>query len=153
MKKILMVVCAMMFSVASFAQVGKSTASVHFDYMIDSPNNVGIGANYGYEFAQNVRGVAEFNYFFAKDGVSAWNGNVNVEYLFHLANSSVTIYPLAGLNVLGWSGDASDSKMGLNIGAGVEVPLTSSVTFKAEYNYKTQYDGKSTLSVGLVFPL
>ena len=24
---------------------------------------------------------------------------------------------------------------------------------KAEYNYKTQYDGKSTLSVGLVFPL
>ena len=127
MKKILMVVCAMMFSAASFAQVGKSTASVHFDYMIDSPNNVGIGANYGYEFAQNVRGVAEFNYFFAKDGVSAWNGNVNVEYLFHLANSSVTIYPLAGLNVLGWSGDASDSKMGLNIGAGVEVPLTSSV--------------------------
>lgn len=153
MKKILMVVCAMMFSVASFAQIGKSTASVHFDYMIDSPNNVGIGANYGYVFADNIRGVAEFNYFFAKNSQSAWNGNVNVEYLFNVSDA-VTIYPLAGLNVLGFSGgEKSDSKMGLNIGVGVEVPLSTNVAFKAEYNYKTQYDGLSTLNVGLVFPL
>ena len=154
MKKILMVVCAMMFSVASFAQSGKSTASVHFNYLLDSPNNLGIGANYGYEFAPNVRGVAQFDYFLKKDEVSYWNGNVNVEYLFHLANSKVTVYPLAGLNVWGsnWDG-GSDSKLGLNIGAGVEVPLSPNVAFKAEYNYKTQYDGFSTLNVGLVFPL
>ncbi len=153
MKKILMVVCAMMFSVASFAQSGKSTASVHFNYLLDSPNNIGFGANYGYEFAQNVRGVAQFDYFLKKDEVSYWNGNVNVEYLFHLSDV-VTVYPLAGLNVWGSSWDGgSDSKMGLNIGAGVEVPLSSSVAFKAEYSYKTQYNGLSTLNVGLVFPL
>ena len=154
MKKILMVISVMMFSLTSFAQAGSQQFSVHANYLLDSPNNFGIGANYGYEFAQNVRGVGQFDYYFKTDGASAWNGNVNVEYLFHIPNSTVTLYPLAGLNVFGWSTDGgSDSKMGLNIGAGVEVPISSAVTFKAEYNYKTQYDGKSTLSVGLVFPL
>ena len=154
MKKILMVISVMMFSLTSFAQMGKTTVGAHFDYMIDSPNNAGLGANVGYEFVNNVRGVAQFDYFFKKNGVSAWNINANVEYLFRIPNSSVILYPLAGLNVWGGSWDGgSDSKLGLNIGAGVEVPLSSSVAFKAEYNYKTQYDGFSTLNVGLVFPL
>lgn len=153
MKKFLMIACVMMFSITSFAQVGKTTVSAHFDYMIDSPNNCGIGANIGYEFIQNVRGVAQFDYFFKKDGVSLWNVNVNAEYLFRIPNSSIIIYPLAGVNVLGWSGDSSDSKLGLNLGAGVEIPLNSSLGFKAEYNYKTQYDGKSFINFGLVFPL
>ena len=152
MKKILMVISVLMFSITSFAQVGKTTWSGHFNYMIDSPNNAGIGANVGYEFMNNVRGVAQFDYFFKKSGVSAWNVGVHAEYLFRIPSSPVIIYPLAGLNVLGWSGESSDSKLGLNIGAGIEVPLNSSLGFKAEYNYKTQYDGLSTLSLGLVFP-
>ena len=121
--------------------------------MIDSPNNAGLGANVGYEFMNNVSGVGQFDYFFKKDGVSAWNVNANVEYLFRIPNSTVILYPLAGLNVLGWTGDTSDSKLGLNIGAGIEVPLNSNLGFKVEYNYKTQYDGKSTLNIGLIFPL
>ena len=153
MKKILMVISVMMFSLTSFAQMGKTTVGAHFDYMIDSPNNAGLGANVGYEFVNNVRGVAQFDYFFKKNGVSAWNINANVEYLFRIPNSSVILYPLAGLNVLGWSGEGSDSKLGLNLGAGVEIPINSSLGIKAEYNYKTQYDGMSTLSLGLVFPL
>ena len=152
MKKILMVVCAMMFSVASFAQVGKSTASVHFDYMIDSPNNIGIGANYGYEFAQNVRGVAEFNYFLKKDHVSYWNVEVNANYLFRLA-SAFTLYPLAGIDLLGCKvGDYSDSKLGLNLGVGAEYQLSNNLALKLEYNYKTQYDGYSLLKFGVVIP-
>ena len=153
MKKILMIISVMMFSMTSFAQVGTTSVGVHFDYMIDSPKNPGIGANVGWEFMDNVRGVAQFDYFFKKDGVSAWNVNVNAEYLFRIADGKFSIYPLAGVNVLGWSGDInSDSKLGLNIGAGVEVPLASSVSFKAEYVYKTQYNGISTLNLGLVFP-
>ena len=153
MKKNLMIVCVMMFSMASFAQVGRTTVSGLFNYMIDSPNNCGLGANIGYEFIQNVRGVAQFDYFFKKDGISLWNVNVNAEYLFRIPNSSVIIYPLAGVNVLGWNGEGSDSKLGLNLGAGVEIPLNSSLGFKAEYNYKTQYDGNSFINFGLVFPL
>lgn len=154
MKKILMVISVMMFSLSSFAQVGKTTFSGHFNYLLDSPNNCGLGANVGYVFADNVRGVAQFDYYFNKDGASMWNPNVNVEYLFQLPNTKFTLYPLAGLNVVGWSYDeGSDSKLGLNIGVGMEFPLSPNVAFKAEYCYKTQYDGLSTLNVGLVFPL
>jgi len=153
MKKIVMGICALMLSVASYAQVGKTTISGHFNYLLDSPNNCGIGANIGYEFAENVRGVAQFDYYFNKDHVSFWNPNINVEYLFHISNSKFTVYPLAGLNVMGWSYDeGSDSKLGLNIGCGMEYPLNANLSFKCEYCYKTQYDGHSTLNVGLVFP-
>ena len=44
MKKFLMIVSVMMFSMTSFAQVGKTTFGAHFNYMIDSPNNAGLGA-------------------------------------------------------------------------------------------------------------
>lgn len=153
MKKFLMVISVMMWSLTSFAQVGKTTISGHFNYLLDSPNNCGIGANIGYEFAENVRGVAQFDYYFNKDHVSMWNPNVNVEYLFRLPKTNFIIYPLAGLNVVGWSGDgSSDSKLGLNIGCGVEFPLNDNLSFKCEYCYKTQYEGLSTLNVGLVFP-
>lgn len=154
MKKFLMIVSVMMFSLTSFAQMGKTTVSGHFNYMLDSPNNCGLGANVGYEFAQNWRGVAQFDYYFRKDATSAWNVGVNAEYLFRIPNSSVIIYPLAGLNVLGWNhSETSDSKLGLNIGAGVEVPINSNIGFKAEYCYKTQGNGLSTINFGLVFPL
>ena len=153
MKKILMIISVMMCRLTSFAQLGKTTISGHFNYLLDSPNNCGIGANIGYEFAENWRGVAQFDYYFNKDHASAWNPTVNVEYLFPLADGKFIVYPLAGLNVMGWSYDeGSDSKLGLNIGCGFEMPLNNNLSFKCEYCYKTQYDGKSTLNVGLVFP-
>ena len=153
MKKFLMVISVMMFSMTSFAQVGKTTFSGHFNYLLDSPNNCGIGANIGYEFAENVRGVAQFDYYFNNKGVSLWNPNVNVEYLFRIPSSNFMIYTFAGLNVLGQSFDGgSDSKLGLNIGCGMEYALNANLSFKAEFCYKTQYNGFSTLNVGLVFP-
>ena len=63
MKKLLFAICMMLVSASSFAQQGTATVGVHGDYMIDTPHNFGIGANVGYEFLNNVRGVAEFNYF------------------------------------------------------------------------------------------
>lgn len=156
MKKLFFVICMMLMSVATFAQQGKMTVGVHGNYMIDSPNNFGIGANIGYELIDNVRGVAEFNYFFKKDYVSYWNVDVNAEYLFKVGDA-FTIYPLAGVALLGYKvdsdlGGASDSKLGLNIGAGVEYQVSSSLALKAEYNYKTQWDGGSFLKFGVVFP-
>ena len=92
-------------------------------------------------------------YFFKKDYVSYWNVEVNAEYLFKVGDA-FTIYPLAGIDLLGISveGGGSDSKMGLNLGAGVEYQLSSNLALKAEYNYKTQYDGWSLLKFGVVIP-
>ena len=80
-----------LISASSFAQQGKTSVGIHGNYMIDSPNNVGIGANIGYELIDNLRGVAEFNYFFKKDYVSYWNLEANVEYLFHLADNKLIL--------------------------------------------------------------
>ena len=153
MKKLLFAICMMFVSASSFAQ-GPATIGIHGTYLTDSPNNVGIGANLGYEFVKNVRGVAEFNYMLKKDYVSYWNLEANAEYLFRLANGKFTIYPLAGLDVLGIKVEdgGSDSELGLNLGAGLEYAVTSNLSLKFEYNYKTSYDGWSLLKFGVVIP-
>jgi opacity protein-like surface antigen len=147
----------MLMSVATFAQQGKMTIGIHGDYKIDSPKNFGIGANIGHEVIDNVRGVAEFDYYLKKDHVSGWEVDVNAEYLFKLADGKFTVYPLVGINLFGqkveFAGVSdSDSKLGLNIGGGVEFKLMPSLALKCEYNYKTQYDGASFLKAGVVIP-
>lgn len=156
MKKLFMIACMMLASTAMFAEKGATTVGVHGAYIIDSPNNIGVGANVGYEIIDNLRGVAEFDYYLKKDNVSYWDVNVGAQYLFKLSDA-FTVYPTAGIDLLGSKVSvagysASDSKMGLNIGAGVEYQLSSSLALKAEYNYKTQYDGASFLKVGVVIP-
>lgn len=155
MKKLLFVLYMALFSTtSSFAQKGATTLGLHGAYLFDSPNNLGLGANIGYEFIDNLRGVAEFNYLFKKDYVSYWNIEANMEYLFRL-NRQFTLYPVLGLDFLGanWEGGGSKSKMGMNIGAGFEVGLSRSVGLNVEFNYKTQYDGYSLLKFGIVLPL
>ena len=110
MKKLLFAICMMFVSESSFSQ-GPATIGIHGTYLTDSPNNVGIGANLGYEFVKNVRGVAEFNYMLKKDYVSYWNLETNAEYA-----------------------------------------VTSNLSLKFEYNYKTSYDGWSLLKFGVVIP-
>jgi opacity protein-like surface antigen len=154
MKKLFFVICMMLMSVATFAQQGKMTVGIHGNYMIDSPKNFGLGANIGYEVIDNVRGVAEFNYLLKKDGFSYWNVELNGEYLFKLADGAFTIYPLVGIDLLGQKveGGSSDSKLGLNLGGGLEFQLMKNLALKAEYNYKTQYNGWSLLKFGIVIP-
>jgi opacity protein-like surface antigen len=166
MKKIFMIACMMLASTAMFAEKGATTVGVHGAYIIDSPNNIGVGANVGYEIIDNLRGVAELDYFLKKDDVSYWDVNVGAQYLFKLGDS-FAIYPTAGIDLLGFKasypevtymgqtvggGSHSDSKIGMNVGAGVEYQLSSSLAIKAEYNYKTQWDGSSFLKVGVVIP-
>ena len=153
MKKLFFVICMMLVSASTFAQAGSKTIGIQGNYMLDSPNNFGIGANFGYELIDNLRGVAEFNYLLKKDYVSWWNVEVNAEYLFRIGDA-VAIYPLAGIDFTGFSVEngGSDSKMGLNIGGGVEFALSGKLSLKAEYNYKTQYNGWSLLKFGVVIP-
>ena len=157
MKKLFFVVCMMLMSVSTFAQQGTCTAGGHVSLLLEDNKNVGIGAFVGYEVIDNVRGVAEFDYYFKKDYTSAWEVDLNAEYLFRVADGKFTIYPLVGINLFGYKWDVnghsdSDSKLGLNIGGGVEFKLTPSLALKAEYNYKTQYDGGSFLKAGVVIP-
>ena len=152
MKKLFIAMCMMLVSATSFAQKGQVEVGIHGGFILDSPNNLGIGANVGYMLTSNIRGVAEFNYFLKKDGVSFWNLEGNVEYLFKLSDE-FTVYPLVGLDFLGQTGDfGSDTRLGLNLGAGFEYNISSNLRLKAEFNYKTQGNGWSLLKAGVVIP-
>ena len=157
MKKLFFVISMMLMSVATFAQQGTCTAGAHASFLLEDNKNIGIGAFVGYEVIDNVRGVAEFDYYLKKDHVSGWEVDVNAEYLFKLADGKFTVYPLVGINLFGqkvefMGASDSDSKLGLNIGGGVEFKLMPSLALKCEYNYKTQYDGASFLKAGVVIP-
>ena len=101
MKKLFFVICMMLMSVSTFAQQGTTTVGAHVALLLENNKNVGIGANIGYEVINNLRGVAEFDYYFKKDYVSGWEVDLNAEYLFRLADGVVTIYPLVGVNLFG----------------------------------------------------
>lgn len=157
MKKVLFVMCMMLMSVSAFAQQGKMTVGVHGALLLQDNKNFGIGANIGYEVINNLRGVAEFDYYFKKDYTSGWEVDLNAEYLLRLADGMFTIYPLVGVNLFGQkfkyeSISESDSKIGMNIGGGVEFKVIPSLALKCEYNYKTQYSGASFLKFGVVIP-
>ena len=157
MKKLFFVISMMLMSIGAFAQQGTCTAGAHVSLLLQDNKNVGIGALVGYEVIDNVRGVAEFDYYFKKDYASGWEVDLNGEYLFRLADGMFTVYPLVGVNLFGWKFDYaghsdSDSKLGLNIGGGVEFKVMPSLSIKAEYNYKTQYNGYSLLKFGVVIP-
>ena len=156
MKKLFFVICMMLMSVATFAQQGTCTAGAHASLLLQDNKNVGIGVLVGYEVIDNVRGVAEFDYYFKKDLVSSWEVDLNAEYLFRIAGGQFTVYPLVGINLFGSKIDIPDvdgkSKLGMNIGGGVEFKLMPSLALKCEYNYKTQGDGASFLKAGVVIP-
>ena len=152
MKKLFIVMCMMLVSATSFAQKGQVEVGIHGNFMLDNNHNVGIGANVGYMLTSNIRGVGEFNYFFKKDLASHWNLEGNVEYLFHLSDE-FTLYPLVGLDFLSTSVDGnSDTRLGLNMGVGLEYNISSNLRLKGEFNYKTEANGWCLLKAGIVIP-
>ena len=82
MKKLFFVICMMLMSVSTFAQQGTMTVGAHGALGLNGNKNFGIGANIGYEVIDNVRGVAEFDYFLKKDYTTQWLVQLNAEYLF-----------------------------------------------------------------------
>ena len=131
---------------------------LHSDY-----KNLGLGVKGQYEFIDNVRGEASFNYYLKQDNVSMWELNANVHYLFRITDE-VTLYPLSGLTMLtakvesanfgGIKSSASDTNIGLNLGAGIEYPLSDSVKLNGEIKYQIVNDfDRPVISVGLTFAL
>ena len=122
----------------------------------DSYSNVGIGAKFQYNITDPIRLEGSFTYFFEKDYLSMWDLSANGHYLFPVADQ-VTVYPLAGLSILGYKtdtilGNYSDSELGLNLGGGIDYRLNDSVILNAELKYKTgdNWD-RLLLSVGVAF--
>jgi outer membrane protein X len=140
----------------------------------DSFTNFGIGAKFQYNVTNPLRLEGSFTYFLPKkEGVtglaetslSMWDLSVNGHWLFPVADK-VTVYPLAGLGVLGtsvsakvdlgelgnFSGSGSDTEIGLNLGGGVDLKLTDELFLNAELKYKVASTwGRLLISAGLAY--
>ncbi|MDR1563075.1 MAG: porin family protein [Dysgonamonadaceae bacterium] len=127
----------------------------------DSYTNVGIGAKFRYNVTAPLRLEGSFTYFLKKDYLNMWDLSVNGHWLFP-AGDRLTLYPLAGLGILGWKysydfgwgvdGSASDSDIAFDLGGGVDFTLTGNISLNAELKYKiADHWDRLLLSAGVTY--
>lgn len=123
---------------------------------------IGIQPRVVYTISGPWRAGADFNFFFDGDeGVSYWDLNLNGHYVFH-EQDNLSAYALAGLNffhvgvdydttIPGFD-DASDTDTGLNIGAGLQLPI-GKLSGLLEARYVLSDTDQLVLSACILFPI
>lgn len=109
-----------------------------------------------YTISDPWRGAADFVFYF--DGVedlSIWELNLNGHYTF-INDEKKTVYALAGLNFLKFNYDASstfadNSDTGLNLGAGLEIPISESIEFFSEARFSLGGSEQFFISAGVQY--
>ena len=159
MKKLL-IIALMAFvgmSVQAQSVKGDMAAGVNVAYGTkDGFSNFGLGAKFQYNFTDAIRIEPSATYFLKKDNVSMWDVNVNLHYLFNVAEK-IQLYPLAGASLVGVKADyglgsASDSKFGFNVGAGAQYWLTETFGLNFDFKYQIVSDmDRPVFSLGGVF--
>jgi|AntDeeMinimDraft_5_1070356.scaffolds.fasta_scaffold00337_12 outer membrane protein X len=132
--------------------------------------NIGIGANAEFGITDKISISPSFIYYFPKETgpikVTWWEINANANYYF-LQDEGFQVYGLAGLNYtnvnvksnidlgeLGaFSGDNSDGRFGLNLGAGANLNLDSNITPFAELKYVIIDGGQLVIAAGVRFKI
>ena len=144
MKKLLLLVCAAVMSLSASAQAGDKALGAQLLFG-SKTNNIGLGVKGQYYFTDQIRGEASFDYFLKNQGVSMWDINANVHYLFDVADK-IKVYPVAGLGYTNWSykyeyaghtiAEGSDGRIAINLGGGAEYELTKDLSVNAELKYQ-----------------
>ena len=160
MKKLLLLVCAAVMSLSASAQAGDKALGAQLVFG-SKTNSIGLGVKGQYYFTDQIRGEASFDYFFKNQGISMWDINANVHYLFDVADK-FKVYPLAGLGYTNWSYkyesagapvvEGSDGRLAVNLGGGVEYELTKNLNVNAEAKYQiiSNYN-QLVLGVGVAY--
>ena len=168
MKKLLLLVCAAVMSLSASAQAGDKAVGAQLVFGSET-NSIGFGVKGQYYFTDQLRGEASVDYFFKNKGVSMWDINANVHYLFDVANK-VKVYPLAGLGYTNWSytndvivieenGNkrttefkGSNGRLAVNLGGGAEYALTDNVSVNAEAKWQIVNNyNQLVLGVGVAY--
>jgi outer membrane protein X len=165
MKKLCFVLLLMLaVSVNGFAQKGTKAIGLNLGYGSEI-ESFAIGAKFNYGVTDQIRVSPSFNYFLEKYGFSCWEINADVHYLFSVA-PKVTVYPLAGLTFVGYkfvgyefdlgdlfegleylmeedntsSSSSTETKFGVNLGAGIGYDLTDNLILGLELKYSLVSD-------------
>ena len=157
MKKLLLLVCAAVMSLSASAQAGDKAVGAQLVFGSET-NSIGVGVKGQYYFTDQLRGEGSFDYFLKNKGISMWDINANVHYLFDVANK-VKVYPLAGLGYTNWSYkyeypghsviEGSDGRLAINLGGGAEYELTKDLSVNAELKYQIVSNNYSQLVLGV----
>lgn len=154
-KKVAIIAIAVIaMSLSAVAQQGEMAAGGNLVIGTgDNLTNFGIGGKFQYNVTDPIRLEGSLTLFFPhKEKImgdeiknTMWDFSVNGHYLFPVSGQ-VTVYPLAGLGILGWKSkysekghgsiSYSDSDVCLNMGGGVDFNLSDNVIFNAEMKYK-----------------
>ncbi|WP_068691685.1 outer membrane beta-barrel protein [Culturomica massiliensis] len=135
----------------------------------------GVGLDFNWSITDAIRLSPEFNFFFPKKVAEAlgaelkwntWDFSINGQYLFKLGD--VVLYPQFGLTIQGasvkWDGadeweeygggaaKSSETKFGINFGAGVEYRLSEAISldFRAKYNVVSNWS-RAVIGVGAAY--
>ena len=160
MKKFFLLVCAAVMSLSASAQAGDKALGAQLVFGSET-NSLGFGVKGQYYFTDHIRGEGSFDYFLKNKGISMWDINANVHYLFDVADK-FKVYPLAGLGYTNWSYkyeyagapvvEGSDGRLAVNLGGGVEYELTKNLNVNAEAKYQiiSNYN-QLVLGVGVAY--
>ena len=160
MKKLLLLVCAAVMSLSASAQAGDKAVGAQLVFGSET-NSIGVGVKGQYYFTDQIRGEGSFDYFLKNKGISMWDINANVHYLFDVANK-VKVYPLAGLGYTNWSykleydnvtlAKGTDGRLAVNLGGGAEYALTDNVSVNAEAKWQIVNNyNQLVLGVGVAY--
>ena len=160
MKKLLLLVCAAVMSLSASAQAGDKAVGAQLVFGSET-NSIGFGVKGQYYFTDQIRGEGSFDYFLKNKGISMWDINANVHYLFDVANK-VKVYPLAGLGYTNWSykleydnvtlAKGTDGRLAVNLGGGAEYALTDNVSVNAEAKWQIVNNyNQLVLGVGVAY--
>ena len=144
-------------SLSASAQAGDKALGAQLVFGSET-NSLGFGVKGQYYFTDHIRGEGSFDYFLKNKGISMWDINANVHYLFDVANK-VKVYPLAGLGYTNWSYkyeypghsviEGSDGRLAINLGGGAEYELTKDLSVNAELKYQIVSNNYSQLVLGV----
>jgi outer membrane protein X len=175
MKKIMMSALALLMSAGAFAQKGEMSISLtgnyfrqdHVRYILwgggsKNRGHFGSGLQFTYGITNGLRVAPGFNYFFEREGLTAYEANLNFHYLIPIL-PGLKVYPIAGASVLHeeWKNISAGpgpepltynnnaTPMAANLGAGVQFDFCRRWFVNADYIYKTNEIERSQLSLGV----
>ena len=139
MMMVVMAVCCLTASAQGKYAIGAEVGFASFD---NSYSPTKFGAKFQMFFDENWRGELAGNMFTKKNDFGFWDANVNIHYVFNVADK-LNIYPLGGLAIVGTTGvkdlegkDDNKVMVGFNLGAGVEYFLAESLKLNLDIKYK-----------------
>ena len=155
LKKAAIIAIATTICVTAFSQE-KDDVAIGANVVIGMGHNytnVGIGPKVQYNLFKYIRAEGSYTYFLKKNDFSMWDLNLNGHLLVPLGGK-ITIYPLAGIGILGFTNSLHNREISLNLGGGIDFPLNDKAFFNVELKHKLSNDwDRTALSAGIVFKL